>query len=86
MKKDIETIKRGPVKIKNAISEINNKLEGINGKLDEAEDQISDLEDKIEKYTQAEQQKEKRTLKNEENLNILDNMKHNNICITGIAG
>ena len=39
-------------------------MEGINSRLDEAEDQISDLEDKIEKNTQAEQQKEKRILKN----------------------
>ena len=35
---------------------------------------------------QAEQQKEKRILKNEESLrNILYNMKHNNICIMEIA-
>ena len=40
------------------------------------------MKDKVEKNTQAEQQKEKRILKNEESLrNTLDNMKHNNICI-----
>ena len=46
--------------IKNAILEINNTLGGINSRLDEAEDRMSSLEDKVEKYTQAEQQKEKR--------------------------
>ena len=64
MKKDIEPIKRNQLEIKNATSEINDTLQGINSRLDEAEDQISDLEDKIEKNTQAEQQKEKRILKN----------------------
>ena len=44
---------------------------------------------KTVKNTKAEQQKKKKRkekdLKNEENLrNILDNMKHNNICIMGI--
>ena len=40
------------------------------------------MEYRVEKHTQAEQQKEKRILKNEESLrNTLDNMKHNNICI-----
>ena len=67
------------------ISEMSNTLEGINSRLHEAEDQISDLEDKVEKNTPAEKQKEKTLLKNEESLrNILDNMKHNNICIMGI--
>ena len=42
-------------------SERNNILKTINSRLDEAEDQISGLEDKVEKSTQAEQQKEKRT-------------------------
>ena len=60
-------------------------MEEINSRLDEAEDGISGLEDKVEKNTQAEQQKEKRNLKNEETLrNIWDNMKHNNIHIMGI--
>ena len=52
---------------------------------DEAESQISVLEDKVEKNTQAEQQKEKIILKNEESLrNILDNVKCTNIRIMGI--
>ena len=81
-KKDTEYIKKGPSEIKNAISEINNTLEGINSRLDKAKDPISDLADKLEKNTQAEQQKESRILKNEVSLgNILDNMKHKNICI-----
>ena len=43
---------------------MNNTLEGTNSRLDEAEDWISDLEDKVEENIQAEQQKEKRILKN----------------------
>ena len=37
MKKDLETIKREQMELKNAISEINNTLEGIKHRLDEAE-------------------------------------------------
>ena len=66
MKKDTETTKKNQSEIKTAISEINNTLEGINSRLDKAEDQISVLEGKVEKNTQAEQQKEKRTLQSEE--------------------
>ena len=47
--------------------------------------ELDDLEDKVEKNTQAEQQKEKRILKDDGSLrNIMDNMKHNNIQIMGI--
>ena len=44
------------------------------------------MKDKVEKTTQAKQSKEKRIKKkNEESLrNILDNMKHNTICIMGV--
>ena len=84
MKKDMEIIKKDQSETKNAISEINNTLEGISSRFDEEEDKISDLEDKVEKNNWAEQQKEKRILKNEEYLrNILVNIKHNNICIMG---
>ena len=60
--------------------------EGIKSRLDEAEDRISELEDKVEKNTQKEQEKEKRLRKNEEAIREMqDNMKRNNIRITGIA-
>ena len=86
MRKDIETKNKDQSEIKNAISEIKNPLEGINSRLDEAEDWISDLEDNAEKNTQAEQQKEKRILKNEASLrNLWDNIKYNNVCIMGIS-
>ena len=50
------------------------------------QDQISDLEEKVEKNTQKEQEKENRLRKNEEGLwEMQDNMKRNNIHITGIA-
>ena len=38
-----------------------NMLEGIKSRLEEAKDQISELEDKVEKNTQWEPQKEKKT-------------------------
>ena len=63
MKKEIETINKGQEETKNTISELNT-VEGIKSRLDEAEDQISKLEDKVEKYTQKEQEKEKRLRKN----------------------
>ena len=70
--------------MRTTIAEINNTLEGINSRLDEAENWISDLEDNRAENTQSERQKEKRILKNEESLRDLrNNMKHNNICITG---
>ena len=60
-------------------------MEGTNSTLDEAEYGKSNLEDRVEKNTQAEQQKEKRIKKNEDNLrNIMDYMKCNNIYIMGI--
>ena len=42
------------------------------------------MKNKVEKNTQAEQQKEKRILKNESLRNILGSMEYNNICIMGI--
>ena len=47
--------------MKNTINEMKSTL-GFN-RFDEA-DRISELEDKVAKYTQAEQQKEKRIVKN----------------------
>ena len=71
--------------MKNTISELKNTVEGIKSRLDEAEDQNSNLGKKVEKNTQKEQEKEKKLRKNEEGLSEMqDNMKHNNICITGI--
>ena len=83
MKKDIETMQKDQSEIKNAISERNNILEGLNSRLDEAEDKISILEDKVEGNTHS--NKREKILMNEDSLrNILDNIKHNNICIMGI--
>ena len=44
-----------------AISELKNTAEGIKSRLDEAECQISKLEGKVEKTSQKEQEKEKKT-------------------------
>ena len=62
-----------------------NTVVGIKSRLHEAEDQISELENKVQRNTQKEQEKEKRLRKNEQGLREMqDNMKHNNILITGI--
>ena len=62
-----------------------NTLEGFNSRLDEAEDQISKVEDKVAENTQTEQQKEKKNFKNEDSINLWDNMKGNSIRIIGVS-
>ena len=86
-KNEIETINKNQEEMKNTISGIKNTLEGITSKLDEALDQISELEHKVERKTQVEQMHEKRLKKYEGSIRELqDNMKFNNIRITGIPG
>ena len=60
-------------------------LEGINSRITEAEERISDLEERMVEFTAAEQTKEKRMKRNEENLrDFWDNIKRNNIRIIGV--
>ena len=60
-------------------------LEGINSRITEAEERISDLEDRMVEFSAAEQNKEKRTKRNEDSLRDLwDNIKHNNIRNIGV--
>ena len=60
-------------------------LEGINSRKTEAEKRISDLEERMVEFTAAEQNKEKRMKRNEDNLrDRWDNVKRNNIHITGV--
>ena len=69
----------------NTINEIKNSLEGINSRTTEAEEQISDLEYKIVEITTAEQNEEKRMKTIEDSIRDLwDNIKRNNIRITGV--
>ena len=69
----------------NTITEMKNTLEGINSRITEAEERISDLVDRMVKFIAAEQNKEKRMKRNEDSLRDLwDNIKHNNIHITGV--
>ena len=71
--------------IKNTINEIKKSLEGLNSRITEAEEWISDLEDKIVAITTTEQNKEKRTKRNEDSsTGLWDNIKHTNIQITGV--
>ena len=59
-----------------------NTLEGINSTITEVEERISDLEDRMVEFTAAEQNKEKRTKRNEDSLRDLwGNIKCTNILI-----
>ena len=82
LNKDLEELKSKQTVMNNTINEIINSPGGINSRITEAEEQISDLEDKIVKITTAEQKKEKRMKRIEDNLRDLwDNIKHTNIRI-----
>ena len=73
------------LELKSTITEMKNTLEEINSRIREAEELISDLEDRMVGFTAAEQSKEKKMKRNEDNLRDLwDNLKHTNICITGV--
>ena len=69
----------------NAIKEIKNTLEGTKSRITEAEDRISEVEDKMVEINEAERKKEKRIIRNEDNLrDLLDNVKCPNIQIIGV--
>ena len=71
--------------MKNTITEMKNTLEGINSRLNDSEEQISELEDRVMEISDAEQEKEKRTKRNEDSLRDLwDNIKHISIHIIGV--
>ena len=77
---DLEEIKSKITMMNNTINEIKNSLEGINSRITEAEEQISDMEYKIVEITTAEQNKEKRMKRIEDNLRDLwGNIKSTNI-------
>ena len=62
---------------------MNNTQEGIHSRITEAEARINDLEDRMVEITATEQNIEKR-IRNEDSLRDLwDNIKCNNISITG---
>ena len=83
--KDLEELKSKQTVMNNTINEIKNSLEGINIRIIEAEERISDLEDKIVEITTAEQNKEKRMKRIEDNLRDLwDNIKSTNVRIIGV--
>ena len=69
----------------NTIIEMKSTLDGINSKITEAEEKISELEDRMVEMTAAEQNKEKRMKRIEDNLrDNWDNIKHTNIRIIGV--
>ena len=71
--------------MKNTTTEMKNTLEGNNSRITEVEEQISDLEERMVELTAAEQNKKKRMKGNEDILRDLwDNIKHNNIRVTGV--
>ena len=78
--KDLEELKSKQNMMNSTINEIKNTLEGINSRITEAEEWISDLEDKRLEITIAEQNKDKRMKRTEDNLRDLwDNIKCTNI-------
>ena len=84
-KKDLGELKNKQTEMNNTIAEMKNTLEGVNSRITEAEERISDLEDRMVEFTVAEENKEKRMKRNEDSLRDLwDNIKHNNISITGV--
>ena len=69
----------------NTITVMKNTLEGINSRINKAEEHIRELEDRLVENTAAEQNKEKRMKRNEDNLRHLwDNVKCANIHIIGV--
>ena len=83
--KDVEELKRNQAMMKNTINETKNTLDRTNSRITEAEERISGLEDKIVEITTAEQNKEERMKRIEDNLRDLwDNIKHTNIQIIGV--
>ena len=78
--KDLEEIKKGQLKMNNAINEIKITLEGTMSRITETEDRISEVEDKMVEINEVERKKEKRIQRNEDNLRDLwDNVKCPNI-------
>ena len=69
--KELEELKSKQTEMNNTINEIKNSLEGINSRITEAEERISELEDKIVEIATAEQNKEKRMKRTEDNLRPL---------------
>ena len=82
--KDLEELKSKQTKMNNTINKIKHSLEGINSRMTEAEERISDLEEKIVEITTAEQNKEKRMKRIEDNIRDLwGNIECTNIRIIG---
>ena len=80
--KYLEEQKSKQTMMNNTINGIKNSLQGNNTRITEAEEWINDLEDKIVEITTAEQNKEKRMKRIEDNLRHLwDNIKRTNIRI-----
>ena len=78
--KDLEEIKKSQLIMNNAINEIKNTLKGNNSRITEAEDRISEVEDRMVEINESERIKEKRIIRNEDNLRDLwDNVKRPNI-------
>ena len=82
--KHLEELKDERTEMNNTITEMKNTLEGINSRITEEEEWISDLEDRMVEFTAVEQNKEKRTKRNEDSLRDLWDIKCNNILFIGV--
>ena len=81
---DLEELKNKQTEMNNTITEMKTTLEGINSRITEAEERIRELEDRMLEFTAAEQNKEKRMERNEDNIHFWDNIKRRNIHIIGV--
>ena len=80
----METIKKQS-EMKATLIDMKNNLQRVTNRENGTENQISDLDYKEAKYTQSEQQEEKKSKKNEDSIRSLwDNFKHTNIRIMGV--
>ena len=65
--KDLEQIKKSQSIMNNRIIEIKSILEGTNSRITQAEERINEAEDRMAEINEAERQKKKKNLKNEDN-------------------
>ena len=68
----------------NAINEIKNTLEGTNSRITEAEDRISEVGGIMVAINETEKKKEKRIKRNDNLIDLWDNVKRPNILIIGV--
>ena len=84
--KELKTVKKSQSKLDNSIAKMKNELNGVNSKLNNSREQIGDPEARITKSPNQNSKQKDKWEKNESNIcDLLDNIKHGNLCIIGIT-